>query len=71
MYEPLGSPRAHEQHGPPQRVPVPIELLSAHGVEEVGEDAADVAVDPLQGDVQSQSRRLVHEVLQTTYVWEE
>lgn len=63
--EHLCTPRAHEQHSPPQSVPVPVELLGAHRVEEVGKDSADVAVHPLQGDVQTQPGRLVHKGLQT------
>lgn len=45
--EHLCSSRAHEQHCPPQSVPVPVELLSAHGVEKVIKDSADVAIHPL------------------------
>ena len=45
--EHLRSSRAHEQHRPPQSVPVPVELLGAHGVEKVIKDSADVAIHPL------------------------
>lgn len=64
--ENLGAARAHEQHGPPQSVPVAVELLRAHGAEEVVEDSAHVAVHPLQRHVQAQPGHLVHEGLQTT-----
>lgn len=67
--EHLSTSRAHEQHGPPQSVPVPVELLGAHRVEEVSEDSADVAVHPLQGNIQTHPRRLVHKCLQTADVW--
>lgn len=63
--EHLRTSRAHEQHSPPQSVPVPVELLSAHSVEEVIKDSADVAVHPLQGNVETQPRRLVHKGLQS------
>lgn len=59
---------AHEQHSSPQSVSVPVELLGAHSVEEVVEDSAHVAVHPLQGDVEAEPRRLVHECLQTSDV---
>ena len=61
--EHLCTSRAHEQHGPPQSVSVPVELLSAHCVKEVSEDSADVAVHPLQGNIQTQPRCLVHKGL--------
>ena len=70
MDEDLGSPRAHEQHGAAQRVPVAVELLGAHGAEQVAEDAANVAVDALQGYVQAQPGSLVHEGLQAPDVWQ-
>lgn len=62
---------AHEQHGPPQGVAVAVELLRAHGVEEVVEDSAHVAVHPLQGHVQPQPGHLVHEGLQTPDIWDQ
>lgn len=69
MDEHLRPPGTHEQHGPPQGVPVAVELLGAHGAEEVVENAAHVAVHPLQGDVQAEAGRLVHEGLQASDVW--
>lgn len=63
--EHLCTSRAHEQHGSPQSVPVPVELLGAHRVKEVIENSADVAVHPLQGNIQTQTRCLVHKGLQT------
>lgn len=69
MDEHLCASRAHEQHGPPQSVPVPVELFGAHRVEEVGEDPADVVVHPLQGNIQAQPGRLVHKGLQTPDIW--
>lgn len=66
--EHLSASRAHEQHSPPQSVSVPVELLGAHSVEEVVEDSAHVAVHPLQGHVEAEPRRLVHECLQTSDV---
>lgn len=59
----LGTSWTHEQHSPAQSVPVPVELLSVHGVKEVIKDSADIAVHPLQGNVKTQSRCLVHEGL--------
>lgn len=64
MDEHLCTSRAHQQHSPPQSVPVAVEFLGAHGVEEVVEYPTDVAVDPLQGNVQTQPGRLIHEGLQ-------
>lgn len=69
MDEHLRPPGTHEQHRPPQGVPVAVELIGAHGAEEVVENAADVAVHPLQGDVQAEARRLVHKGLQAADVW--
>jgi len=63
--EHLRTTRTHEQHGPPQSVPVPVELLSAHRVEEVSEDSADVVVHSLQRHIQTQPRPLIHKGLQT------
>lgn len=71
MDENLRASRAHEQHSPPQSVAVPVELLCAHGVEEVIEDSAHVAVHPLQRHVKTQPGRLVHEGLQATDIWRE
>lgn len=72
MDEHLGSSRAHEQHGPPQGVPVAVELFGPQRVKKIGENVADVPVDPLQGHVQTQPGRLVHEGLQAPDVcWEE
>lgn len=69
--ENLCTSRAHEQHGPSQSVTVPVELLCAHGVEEVIEDSAHVAVHPLQWHIKTQPGHLVHEGLQTTDIWRE
>lgn len=66
--EHLCSSGAHEKHGPPQRVPVAVELLGPHGAEQVGEHPAHVAVHPLQRHVQTLPRRLVQECLQSTDV---
>lgn len=63
--EDLRASRAHEQGGPPQGVAVAVELLCAHGAEEVVEDPTHVAVHPLQRHVQTQPGHLVHEGLQT------
>lgn len=63
--EHLCTSRAHEQDSPPQSVPIPVELLSAHSVEEVIKDSADIAVHPLERHIEAQPRRLVHKGLQT------
>lgn len=63
--EHLCTSRAHEQDGPPQSVPIPVELLSAHGAEEVVKNSADIAIHPLQRNIEAQPRRLVHKGLQT------
>lgn len=69
--EDLSSSRAHEQHGPSQSVPVPVQLLRAHRIEEIGKHSANVAVHPLQGHIQTEPRRLVHEGLQSSDIWGE
>ena len=66
--EDLRSPGAEQQDGPPQSVPVPVQLLGPHAGEQAGEHAADVPVHPLQGHVQTQPRRLVQEALQAADV---
>lgn len=60
---------AEQQDGAAQRVPVAVELLRPHGGEQVGEDLADVAVDPLQRHIHTLARRLVQEALQASDVW--
>lgn len=67
--EHLRPPGAHQQHGPSQGVPVAVELFGAHGAKEVVEDSAHVAVHTLQGHVQAEAGRLVHEGLQASNVW--
>lgn len=66
MDEDLSSTRTQQQNGSPQRVPVAVQLLSAHAAEQIGEDTADVPVHSLQSHVQTLSRRLVQKTLQST-----
>lgn len=69
MDEDLGAARTQQQNGSPERVPVAVQLLCAHAAEQVGEDATDVPVHPLQSHVQTLPRRLVQEPLQSADIW--
>lgn len=69
MDEDLCSARTQKQDGSPQRVSVAVQLLCAHAAEQVGEDAADVSVHPLQSHVQTLPRRLVQKTLQSADIY--
>lgn len=60
---------AEQQDGSTQCVSVPIELLSPHGGEKVGEDFTDVPVHSLQGHIHALTGRLVQEALQAANIW--
>lgn len=55
-----------QQHGSPQCVPVPVQLLGFHAAEEGAKDFAHVSVHALQGDVHTYTRSLVQEALQSS-----
>lgn len=66
----LSSSRAQQKDGPPESVPVTVQFLGFHCVEEAGKDPTDVLVNPLQGGVQPLARSLVQEPLQPSNIWQ-